>query len=73
MIGAPGDQLGTTLATADLNNDGYREIVIGAPGTNRVYVIRGGPRCRARGTSTVTPASMTISLPASAACSPPAT
>ena len=40
--GAPGDQLGTALATADINNDGYREIVIGAPGNSRIYVIAGG-------------------------------
>ena len=41
ILGAAGDQLGTSLATADLNNDGYREIVIGAPGNGRVYVIDG--------------------------------
>jgi hypothetical protein len=39
MMGAPGDQLGIALETADLNNDGFREIVIGAPGNGRVYVI----------------------------------
>jgi hypothetical protein len=43
ILGRPGDQIGTMLATADLNNDGYREIVVGAPGTHRVYVIKGGP------------------------------
>ena len=42
IIGMPGDQLGSALATGDFNNDGYREIVIGAPGTHRVYVIIGG-------------------------------
>jgi hypothetical protein len=41
IIGAPGDQLGTALATGDLDNDGHREIIIGAPGNNRVYVIKG--------------------------------
>jgi hypothetical protein len=41
--GATGDRLGTSLATADLDNDNYREVIIGAPGTSRVYVIRGGP------------------------------
>ena len=40
--GFPGDQLGSALATADLNNDGYREIILGAPGTHRIYVIFGG-------------------------------
>ena len=43
ILGAPGDQLGMALATGDLNNDGYREIIIGAPATHRVYVIAGGP------------------------------
>jgi len=41
IVGAPGDQLGTALATGDLNNDGRREIIIGAPGNNRVYIING--------------------------------
>ena len=39
IIGAPGDQLGTALESADLNNDGFREIIAGAPGNGRVYVI----------------------------------
>jgi len=42
IVGMPGYQLGSALATGDFNNDGYREIVIGAPGTHRVYVIIGG-------------------------------
>ncbi|HSL21766.1 MAG TPA: FG-GAP-like repeat-containing protein [Vicinamibacterales bacterium] len=36
--GQPGDRLGTSLVTADLNGDGYREVIAGAPGQNRVYV-----------------------------------
>jgi hypothetical protein len=43
VVGAPGEHLGAALATGDLNNDGYREIFIGAPGTGRIYVINGGP------------------------------
>ena len=43
IIGNTGDRLGASLATADLNFDGYREIVIGAPGNGRIYVIAGGP------------------------------
>lgn len=39
VIGAPGDLLGTAVQTVDLNDDGYREIVAGAPGNGRVYVI----------------------------------
>ena len=41
VLGAAGDNLGAAIATADLNNDGYREIVIGAPGTGRIYIIAG--------------------------------
>ncbi len=37
--GAAGDQLGAAVESADLNNDGFREIVAGAPGTGRVYII----------------------------------
>lgn len=43
VVGRPGERLGTSLATADLNNDGYREIVIGAPGSDSIHVIAGGP------------------------------
>jgi hypothetical protein len=42
IIGQPGDQLGSAIATADLDHDSYREIVVAARGTGRVYVIRGG-------------------------------
>lgn len=42
VTGAPGDRLGTSLATADIDGDGYREIIMGAPGNNRVYIVYGG-------------------------------
>jgi hypothetical protein len=43
ITGAPaGAKLGASLATADLDGDGFREIVAGAPGIGAVYVIRGG-------------------------------
>jgi hypothetical protein len=43
ITGAPaGARLGSSLATADLNADGFREIIAGAPGIGAVYVIRGG-------------------------------
>jgi hypothetical protein len=40
ILGAlPGDNLGANLETADLNNDGYREIVVSAPGRNLIYIV----------------------------------
>jgi hypothetical protein len=65
VTGAPGDRLGTMLATADLDNDGYREIIIGAPGTQRIYVVQGGPSGNLNGARdlTVTPAAQTYTLP----------
>jgi hypothetical protein len=42
ILGKAGDQLGAALATADVDNDGFRDIVIGAPGTSRVYIVKGG-------------------------------
>ena len=41
ITGAAGDLLGASLATGDLDNDGRREIIIGAPGHGRVYIIKG--------------------------------
>ena len=44
ISGAPaGARLGAALATGDLNGDGFREIIIGAPGAGAVYVVNGGP------------------------------
>lgn len=43
ITGAPGDRLGSALALGDLDADGYRDLIIGAPGNGRVYVIYGGP------------------------------
>jgi hypothetical protein len=41
--GATGDEIGSALATGDLDGDTFRELIIGAPGNSRVYVIKGGP------------------------------
>src|SRR5688500_11180381 len=63
IIGNTGDQLGTALATGDLNNDGYREIIIGAPGTGRIYVIAGGPTLPSTIDLSTTSAAWTIQYP----------
>jgi hypothetical protein len=63
VIGTTGDRIGTMLATADLDGDGFREIVIGAPGNQRVYVIKGGPALSGTQDLSVTPAARTIAQP----------
>ncbi len=55
IVGRSGDQLGSALATADLDNDGYREIIVGAPGNDRIYVIKGGPSLSGTRDLTVSP------------------
>ena len=58
ISGAPaGAQLGASLATGDLDGDGHREIIIGAPGTGAVYVVKGGAAL---------PATINLSAPSSA-------
>ena len=48
-----------TLATADLNNDAYGDVIIGAPG--RVWVINGSPSLSGLIDLSSTPANVTIS------------
>src|SRR5438874_94245 len=43
IIGAPGDRLGGNIIAADINGDGYRDIIMSAASTGRIYVIFGGP------------------------------
>ena len=63
ILGRPGDRLGETLATGDLNFDGYREVIIGAPGTGRIYVIAGGPSLTGTIDLTVQSAALTFDYP----------
>lgn len=63
ILGRPGERLGTSLATADLNNDGYREIIIGGPGANSIHIINGGPSVAGTLDLSVTPAPVTITYP----------
>ena len=60
ILGAPGDQLGSALATGDLDKDGRRELIIGAPGTNRVYIIKGSASLSGTLDLSTTPAARTI-------------
>ena len=38
IVGGAGEQFGSSVATADLNGDGFREVIVGARGSSRVYV-----------------------------------
>jgi hypothetical protein len=62
VTGAPEDRIGSHVALGDLNGDGRRELIIGAPGNNRIYVIHGGNLAGSRDLSTVA-ADVTISGP----------
>lgn len=63
ILGRAGERLGTSLATADLNNDGYREIIIGAPGSNSIHVIAGSPTLSGTIDLTATAPAWTLSYP----------
>ncbi len=64
VLGAPGDQLGSALATGDLDKDGYRELIIGAPGNNRVYMIKGSPTLSGTIDLAATPSAAAVTLTA---------
>jgi len=63
ILGRPGERLGTSLATADLNFDGYREIIIGGPGANSIHIIAGGPTLSGTIDLSLTSAALTITYP----------
>ena len=63
ILGRTGERLGSSLATADLNNDGYREIIIGGPGSNTIHIVRGGPALTGTIDLSVTPAAVTFTNP----------
>jgi len=39
--GSAGDKAGSSLAVGDINNDGVDDLIIGAPGSDKVYVLFG--------------------------------
>lgn len=41
IVGSPGDELGAAVALGDLSEDGYAELIVGAPGARRAWVISG--------------------------------
>jgi len=43
VVGNAGERLGANVDTADLDGDGYRDLIIFASGSGRIYVIYGGP------------------------------
>jgi hypothetical protein len=42
VIGLPGDQLGAALVAIDVDGDGFRDLVMTAPGSGNVYIVFGG-------------------------------
>jgi hypothetical protein len=60
VIGKPGDGLGSALATADLNGDGHREIIMGARQSGHVYAVRGRTSLSGTRDLAVTPADISI-------------
>src|SRR3954466_5535515 len=42
VIGRTGDHLGDAVAVVDIDGDGYRDLVMAAPGSGNVYVLFGG-------------------------------
>jgi hypothetical protein len=62
ILGAAGDQLGSNVATVDLDGDGYRDIVISVPSRGRIYVIFGGPSLSGTRDLSTGQADLTITL-----------
>ncbi len=67
VIGKAGDQLGTSVASADLDGDNYSDLIMYAPGSGRIYVIYGGPSLSGTWDLTTTPANVTITAPSTSA------
>lgn len=61
VVGNAGERLGATVGTADLDGDGYRDLIMFASGSGRVYVIYGGPALSGVWNLGARPADVTIS------------
>jgi hypothetical protein len=64
VLGAAGDQLGASLIATDIDGDGYRDIVMSAPGSGHIYVIFGGPSLTGTRDLSTQTADVTMTLPA---------
>jgi hypothetical protein len=64
IVGAPGDRLGGAIIAADIDGDGYRDIVMSAPGTGRIYIVFGSASLGGTWDLSVRAADVTISTPA---------
>ena len=42
VVGLPGDQLGAAVVATDVDGDGFRDLVMSAPGSGNVYIVFGG-------------------------------
>ena len=64
IVGAANDHLGSAVLGLDIDGDGYREIVMSAPNTGRIYVIYGGPSLSGTRDLSTQSADITITMPA---------
>jgi FG-GAP repeat protein/BACON domain-containing protein len=62
VLGAANDHLGSRVVTADLDGDGYRDIVMSAATTGRIYVVFGGPSLSGTRDLSASAADLTITV-----------
>jgi hypothetical protein len=60
ILGAANDRLGTNLAVVDIDGDNYRDIVMTAPNTGRIYVVYGAASLSGTRDLSTTTADITI-------------
>ena len=62
IVGAPGDRLGSIVVAADIDGDGYRDIIMSAAPTGRIYIVFGGPALSGVRDSSTARADVTITV-----------